>query len=85
MTTLKDIAQIAGVAQGTVSRILNQDPTLCVTGETRERVMRITESLGYKKTHSGPHRQLQQSRRSGSALCKCLIWRSCGRISTTLP
>ena len=49
MATLKDIAQIAGVAQGTVSRILNQDPTLCVTGETRERVMRITESLGYKK------------------------------------
>ena len=49
MATLKDIAQIAGVAQGTVSRILNQDPTLSVAGETRERVIRIAESLGYKK------------------------------------
>ena len=49
MATLKDIAQIAGVAQGTISRILNQDPTLSVADETRERVMRIAESLGYKK------------------------------------
>ena len=50
MPTLKDIAQSAGVAQGTVSRILNQDPSLSVAEETRERVLRIAESLGYKKS-----------------------------------
>ena len=69
MATLKDIAQIAGVAQGTVSRILNQDPTLCVTGETRERVMRITESLGYKKKHT-PDR-IVSSNRAGEADRRC--------------
>lgn len=50
MATLKDIAQSAGVAPGTVSRILNQDPSLNVAGETRDRVVRIAESLGYKKS-----------------------------------
>lgn len=50
MATLKDIAQSAGVAQGTVSRILNQDPSLSVAEETRDRVFRIAESLGYKKS-----------------------------------
>ena len=50
MATLKDIAQSAGVAPGTVSRILNQDPSLNVSGETRDRVVRIAESLGYRKS-----------------------------------
>ena len=50
IATLKDIAQSAGVAQGTVSRILNQDPSLSVADETRDRVLRIAESLGYKKS-----------------------------------
>ena len=49
MATLKDIARRAGVAQGTVSRILNQDPSLSVADETRQRVLQIAESLGYKK------------------------------------
>ena len=50
MATLKDIAQRAGIAQGTVSRILNQDPSLSVAQETRGRVLRIAEDLGYKKS-----------------------------------
>lgn len=67
MATLKDIAQIAGVAQGTVSRILNQDPTLSVAGETRERVVHIAESLGYKKstTRTAPATPAEQEKRIG--------------------
>ena len=50
MATLKDIALKAGVSQGTVSRILNEDSTLNVAAETRENVMRIAEELGYSQS-----------------------------------
>lgn len=52
MATLKDIAQSAGVSQGTVSRILNRDPTLSVTEETRNRVLNCARTLGYRKSPS---------------------------------
>ena len=49
MATLKDIAKRAGVSSATVSRILNQDETLSVTPQTRERVQEIARELKYKK------------------------------------
>ena len=49
MATLKDIAQQAGVSQAAVSRILNQDPSLSVTAETRARVLDTAAALHYKK------------------------------------
>lgn len=48
MATLKDIAARAGVSQGTVSRILNDDNTLNVAAATRENVFRIAKELNYK-------------------------------------
>jgi len=45
MATLKDIAKRAGVSSATVSRILNQDETLSVTPQTRERVQEIAREL----------------------------------------
>lgn len=36
MATLKEIASMAGVSSATVSRVLNQDPSLSVTQETRQ-------------------------------------------------
>ena len=48
MATLKDIAKRAGVSSATVSRILNQDETLSVTPQTRERVQEIARELNYK-------------------------------------
>lgn len=48
MATLKDIAQRAGVSQGTVSRILNNDNTLNVAAATRENVFNIAKELNYK-------------------------------------
>ena len=52
MATLKDIAKRAGVSSATVSRILNQDETLSVTPQTRERVQEIARELNYKKKSS---------------------------------
>lgn len=48
MATLKDIANRAGVSQATVSRVLNGDPNLSVTQETREEILRVTRELNYK-------------------------------------
>lgn len=48
MATLKEIAGLAGVSSATVSRVLNQDPSLSVTEKTRERVLQTAKELGYR-------------------------------------
>ncbi len=48
MATLKEIAALAGVSSATVSRVLNQDPSLSVTHETRQRVLNAAKRLGYR-------------------------------------
>lgn len=49
MATLKDIARLANVSQATVSRVLNQDPTLSVSEATRHRIVTVADDLGYQK------------------------------------
>lgn len=49
MATIKDIAERAGVSIATVSRVLNFDPTLSVTDETRKKIFEAAEELSYKK------------------------------------
>lgn len=49
MATIKDIAREAGVSQGAVSRILNNDTTLSVSPETRQRVWEAADLLKYHK------------------------------------
>lgn len=49
MATIKDIAQAAGISAGAVSRILNNDPTLSVSSETRKRVFEVAQELNYNK------------------------------------
>ena len=49
MATIKDIAELAKVSSASVSRILNNDPTLSVPKETRQRVLDAANQLGYKK------------------------------------
>lgn len=48
MATQKEIAQIVGVSSATVSRVLNQDPSLSVTPETRQRILDTARELGYR-------------------------------------
>ncbi len=45
MVTIKDVARLAGVSVATVSRVYNNSAV--VREETRERVRRVTEELGY--------------------------------------
>lgn len=52
MATLKDIATEAGVSLATVSRVLNDDPSLNVKEETKHRILEVAEKLEYKSTSS---------------------------------
>ena len=45
MTTMRDVARVAGVSAKTVSRVFNEDPH--VTEETRERVRWAMQKLNY--------------------------------------
>ena len=60
---LADVAQLAGVSPGLVSRILNDDATLKVRPETRERVMDAIELLQYI-----PHASARALRNSRTGL-----------------
>ena len=59
MATLKEIAQEAGVSLSTVSRVLNDDPSISVKTETRHKILEIAEKLEYKTTRS---RKAQQQK-----------------------
>jgi LacI family transcriptional regulator len=48
MVTIKDIAKRANVSTATVSRILNNDPTLSVSDETRKKILDLVIELDYK-------------------------------------
>ena len=49
MTTIKDIAKLAGVSIATVSRVLNFDEKLTVTDSTKQRIFEAAEELNYVK------------------------------------
>lgn len=49
MATIRDIAEAAGISAGAVSRILNNDPTLSVTEDTRNNVIAIAKQMNYTK------------------------------------
>lgn len=52
MTTIKDIAKAAGVSPAAVSRVLNDDPTMNVLPETKERILRTAKELHYIRKKS---------------------------------
>ncbi|MCH7323326.1 LacI family DNA-binding transcriptional regulator [Solibacillus sp. MA9] len=49
MATIKDIAEQAGFSVATVSRVLNNDPSLSVPEETKEKIYEVAEKLKYRK------------------------------------
>lgn len=49
MATIKDVAKEANVSPATVSRILNDDPSLNVPQETRQIVLEAAQKLNYVK------------------------------------
>lgn len=60
MTTLKQIASMAGVSISTVSRILNSPDNSFATQEVRDRVWRIVKETGYVPNQSA--RELKRGR-----------------------
>jgi len=48
VVTIRDVARVAEVHPGTVSRALNADTRALVNEETAERVLRAAEELGYR-------------------------------------
>lgn len=48
--TINDVAQLAGVSFGTVSRVLNDAPD--VSASTRERVLKVIKDIGYRRNRA---------------------------------
>lgn len=48
MATIQQIAKKSNVSAATVSRVLNHDPTLSVSNETKLRIFEVAEELDYK-------------------------------------
>jgi LacI family transcriptional regulator len=61
--TIKDVARVAGVSLGSVSRVLNGNPS--VTAEVRNRVLSTIEELGYKPNTAAQSMRSQVSRTVG--------------------
>ncbi len=51
MPTLADVAKRAGVALSTVSAVLNNRPDCFVSEETRQRILKAAEELGYRPNY----------------------------------
>ena len=49
MVTIKQIAEESGFSQATVSRLLNEDPTLSVSPATKNKILTVANKLGYGK------------------------------------
>lgn len=47
MATIKDIAKLSGFSPATISRVLNDDKTITVKDETREKIINAAIELGY--------------------------------------
>ena len=52
MATIKEIAQILGVSNATVSRVLNHDPEISVSEQTRSAILRTADEIGYEKKNN---------------------------------
>lgn len=59
MATINDIAKVAKVSPGTVSRVLNHDTTLSVGVETKLRIISIAEELNYLPPKERQRRKLK--------------------------
>lgn len=54
MATIKQIAELLGISNATVSRVLNHDPTISVSEQTRAAIFKTADEIGYKKKKINP-------------------------------
>lgn len=62
MVKISDVASLAGVSPGAVSRVLSNDPTLRVSDETRRRVVEAAAELNYLPSHAAQSLRTSKSR-----------------------
>lgn len=67
-TTLRQVAQRAGVDASTVSRVLRGDPNLSVRQETRERIEQVARELNYHPNAAARSLKLRATRTIGMAV-----------------
>jgi len=78
MTTINEVARLAGVSGATVSRVLNHDKSLSVPESTRAKVFAAAEKLQYKpqKNYKSKQNQNKQSTSLNSYRIGILLWYS---------
>lgn len=59
MATLKDLSEHTGYSIATISRILNNDPSMSASEATRQRVLQAAEELNYAATKSRKGRNMK--------------------------
>lgn len=59
MATLKDLSEYTGYSIATISRILNSDPSMSASEETRKKVLEAADLLNYAATKSRKGRNLK--------------------------
>ncbi|MDQ0457763.1 LacI family DNA-binding transcriptional regulator [Rhizobium paknamense] len=63
MATIREIARIAGVSSGTVSRVLNDDDTLSITEAKRQAILEAAVALDY----ATPRKRYRNGKAAGHA------------------
>ncbi|MBV9704898.1 MAG: LacI family DNA-binding transcriptional regulator, partial [Methylobacteriaceae bacterium] len=66
MRVLKDVARLAGVDASTVSRVLRGDDRKPAKAETRDRILQVAQTIGYRP--NGVARSLRTRRTEAIAL-----------------
>ncbi|MCX7951286.1 MAG: LacI family DNA-binding transcriptional regulator [Clostridiales bacterium] len=74
MVTIKDVAKKANVSTATVSRILNNDQTLSVSDETREKILRTAQELGYKPLRRRDVKKNKENIKENKNICIILAY-----------
>ena len=64
--TIEDVAKVAGVSRGTVSRVLNNHPS--VSDEARAKVLNAIEKSNYRPNFSARHMRTDSSNLIGFGL-----------------
>lgn len=75
MATLKDLSEYTGYSIATISRILNNDPSMSASDETRKRVMQAAEELNYAATKSKKGRNQKNVLNIGVVFACPFEWR----------
>ncbi|SDY30759.1 LacI family transcriptional regulator [Evansella caseinilytica] len=74
MATIKDVAREANVSIATVSRVLNNDETLLVMEETRERILTIAKKLNYTPNRRKKSKSTNTRDATAAATIGILMW-----------